>query len=665
MRNSWMKQFWKKADLLRSDLLGSLSDTVSGPSRQAVIFDVLQIFGGIALFLIFATLSRYLYWWMDLALLAGTAVFTISTPLECRYRLLLTTAFLLSSFYFFLGQPLLAPLGWLVGGLSLTLIVYEWKYPSGRTLVWLFLLGTAVSALIMTASALFLLPYVHPYTTMLVGWMPAVWVVLTVLLAAIASLRQRSGEDSSEWLVAPTMWVLFAVYWGPGTAIGLLVLALILVIQSAVSFAKRTTYETNNRSHGGFKLTVVFAAIWLALIGTSNSLGWLYDLEMANYKEVREIKTLPVSEVTRMVPMSAAPDYCRQLHRTPNTVISREPTLLVVSEGGINKMYWQCLRHPDRFLGHEFLYMTGGIEGFVVADAGEFGPAGKPVHVDFIFGDQSTAVEAAFNVRHPGSEMQKAVVAKARHGGYHMLITYTTRVMNTGGAILPDAVGVMEVSPLGFIRDLTLSQAAEQYPGVPIFPASISRLYAEAWGRAPSLMAVIRTGEQFKISEARGDGNKYPFFETFRDGLKGVVPFETVGNDQKQLTAFVFTDPVRSDMEIFRFPEERSGDIATKSGESQNPVGPAHIVSRIYLSHPGMFNVRTTEALPIFTEDHRVYWLTAMMQDQKQADGTVSSSYSRSVLYTGNGNRFWDVRSVQEVIASMKPGLASQKPQEN
>lgn len=647
------------------ELTKSVIKSLHAPSGAEVLFDVLQVAGGLALFFVFAAVSLYLDWYIDLGILVAGALFTYTAPLKFQYRLLLTTAILGSSLFYFLSQPLLTPLGWVAGGLALTVIVDEWKYPSRKVLIGLFVLGTVVSFVLMSLISLVALPYVHPFTVKAAGWLPASFLALCIVFSGLATVRQRAEQDSHDYLVAPVIWILFAVYCGPRTYVGLAVMGLIIVVQFVVSFRSRPTFDKKGRSHSGFKTTIVFSGIGLALMAVSNSVSPLYDLEMAGYKNVTEIKELPVSIVTRMVPMDAAQDYCRSLHHKPNTVIAPEPALIVIDEKGKETMYWQCRRHPDRFLGHELLYVTGGIEGFIVANAGEFGPTGQPVTVDFILGDKSAAIEAAFDIRHPNSEMQRAVIYKAKHGGYHMLITYTTKVMGTGGAILPDAVGVMEVSPLGFIKDLTLAQAADQYPKVPIFPASVSRLYAEAWGRAPSIAAVVRTGEQFMISEAKGGGNKYPFFETFKTGLKGVVAFETVGADQNQLSAFAFTNPASGDMEIYRFPAEKSEDIATRSGESQNPVGPAQIVGRVHLSHPGMFNVHTTEALPIFTEDHRVYWLTAMMQDEKKPDGTTTSSYSRSVLYTGNGNRFWDVRSVGEVIASMKPGLPSQKPSDN
>lgn len=654
-----------KMSQARKDFARSVFKALHAPSGEEVLFDALQIFGGIALFLIFANVSRGpADWWVPLVALAVAAASTYMTPYKFQYRLLLTTAILLSTLDYCLSQPLLTPLGWASGGLALAVIAHEWKYPGWKTLVRLFLLGTVLSAAVMTGLSLFALPFLHPYTVDLIGWLPAFWLVLTIIMAGLASLRQRAGNESHDWMVAPTMWILFAIYWGPSTLPGIITLGLVIAIQTYASYSVRPTDETTSVSHKGFKATAKMAGVWLGLIAISNYWDTAHDIEMANYKEVEYINELPISEVTRMVPKDSATAYCTRLHQDTTVDLSTEPALITVREGGTTKTFWECLRYPNQWQDHEILYSTGGMEGFVVADAGEFGPTGHPVFVKFILSDRSPLLLSAFYIRHPGAVIQHVVLARAKHGGWHMLITYTNKVMSTGGAIFSDAIGVMEVSPLGFLRDLPMEKAGREYPDAPLFPSKIARLFAEAWGRAPSIAAALYTNKKFMVSESKKEGNKYPFYETFKNGLKGVTAFEAQGNSNHQLAAFIFNSPVNGDMEIFRYPEDQTSEIINQGKSIQHPVGPAEIVSRIHLSHPGLPEMYTTEALPLFTEDHRVYWLTAMMKDEKQDDGTTKPSYARSVLYSYNGGANWDAYTVQQVRDSMKPGLPSQKPQD-
>jgi hypothetical protein len=634
---------------------------IHAPTGGEMLLDILEVAGGLALFALFAAASRFLPWWVDLATLAAGGAFAWWS-VRFRYRLLLATAVLLSSFYFFLTQPVLIVVGWLAGGLALALIVEDIKAPSRETLAKVFALGTVISAAVMTLSSAVLLPRIYPITEASVTIAPAIWIVLSIILALLATLRQRVGEESHDWLVPPVMWGLFAVYFWPASSYtAMAVVCLVIALQTCTSYRHRQTYESKKLSHRGFLTTVAVGLLFLSVMGVSNRWQWLYEYQMGNAKNVKVIHQPHVSTVTRLVPRLAAPEYCISQNGVGLTRISHDPSLIAVQDGNQQKLMWECLGHPDRWLGNELLWLTGGVKGFVVVDAGYQGAKGHPVKQDFLFGDTSPITESAFYARHPGSVRQRAVIARAVDGSYALLIPYTSKVLDLG-AMLPEAVGVMEVSNLGFIQDLTMAGAAAKYPGVPLYPSALARQYAELWGRSSSVFA-MRDGTILEVSEGKKEENHYPYWETWDTGLLGVIPFETVGDNQTSLQAIGFIDPVSGDMEVYYLPEPETRDIAGAGvDDSGRAIGPKQIVKKVGLSHTGYLNVRTTEALLVVSPDHKIFWLTALIQNplednqagngadgQKQKDPGEQNVYPNSILYTANGNDHRDVKSPEDV----------------
>ena len=122
-----------------------------------------------------------------------------------------------------------------------------------------------------------------------------------------------------------------------------------------------------------------------------------------------------------------------------------------------------------------------------------------------------------------------------------------------------------------------------------------------------------------EVTETSEDAdNRYPFWQNFEVGVRGVIPFEPVGKNQNVLAAIGLVDPATGALDIYFTPRLRDRDISN-AGLQQDLTGPRQIVSNVALSHPGMNQIKTVEALLVVSPAKQIFWSTALLQIDKKA----------------------------------------------
>lgn len=624
-----------------------------------------QVIGALLLTVLFGLVGRFVPFWVDAAVVVGVVSIGWWRFREDFFTAVVSFA-LFAGFYFLISQPtLMLAFAATSGVIAASLAVRKlWgrgfvKVLLGALLSLVF--GTALSFAIFLGLYTYVVPAVHPLTITLWNFAPALSVFSTTLIVAYASFRQPVGESSHYWMVVPALALLFVLFFFPehsyiaagvgvATAVGL----------SAVAFFDRPKESKTQRTHRALLATVAASAVFVGIFAVGNRWEWFYHYQMANAISVtrHDLKDIPTTQPTRLVPLIAAEDFCAQGNHESYTDFGKDirPNLLNIVKDGKDKQYWQCIRYPTRLQGHVSTWIFGGIEGFVLTDAGNHGRYSEEIDENFIFGDHSLYTKAAFFIRHPGSTQEPAVIGRDKSGKYALLVPYTSRSLQWGGMI-PDFSGVMVVSQWGFIEDLTPGQAAARYPGVPLYPAELARQYADLWAQESSIYAKHWSGNVLEVSELGDDvDNRYPMWQAFSDEIRGVIPFEPVGKNQNVLAAIGLFDRSRMAMDVYYTPVLRDQDVSA-NGLQQDYPGPKQIVSNVALSHPGMNQIKTVEALLNVSACKEISWSTALLQtDKKQYHG-----YSTNVVYDSHAQNHADVASSEELGAFVSKSDSCQK----
>jgi hypothetical protein len=104
--------------------------------------------------------------------------------------------------------------------------------------------------------------------------------------------------------------------------------------------------------------------------------------------------------------------------------------------------------------------------------------------------------------------------------------------------MIPILAGVMQVNASGTIANHSVAEAAEHFPGIPLYPAELARQYAEAYadyklGVTNYLITqkdLLRISEDPQISDGDTGFNRLPYYQVFQGlGLELVVPLEPNG----------------------------------------------------------------------------------------------------------------------------------------
>jgi hypothetical protein len=356
----------------------------------------------------------------------------------------------------------------------------------------------------------------------------------------------------------------------------------------------------------------------------------------------------------------AAGDYCRTSNQEQVTTISTSPFPLVVKDSqGVNQFYWECIRHPDTaylrnnpgvYLTH-LIALTGGVNGAVLANAGDRGRYGEPINTNFVFGDESPLAVGAFYARHPGATRYPGMIALTEAGDAYFIVPFTNKVLQTG-AMIPELSGVMVLSPMGFIQDMLPSEAAAKFPGVHFMPSELVHDYAAVWGSsAHSLLKIFDASRQLELSElASESGNQQPFWEDFQAGadgskssLKGVLYFEPAGSQANAWVRIGLFDRANLAMTVVHV-------------EGLNLTGPKQLAAGAAIAaHPGLNQVTSREPLLEVSTNHCIYVLTALLQQTNAA----YHGYSANNLVDGHGHRYQDVNSRADITAAMAEREAS------
>jgi len=611
----------------------------------------------------FALVSRFVPIWVDALALIIVGAFGLTWAIEQIEEEYMTgvLAFLtLASGYFVLSQPITivfvsAATGLIAGMLAAKRVDSDersWFSRLASGSVYLTVVGVLVTALSFAALIslyVYILPVLHPITVWLYTISPALAALAALIIIGYASLRQPVGESNWYWICTPALSLLFAFfYWPSHSYVSAGAITAVGVALSLMAFSERQTEESSERSHFTLVVTTAITVGFVAWFIIANQWTVFREYEMANAITVtrHQLSDIPTTLNTRPVPRIAAQDYCAPGNHTSNTKFGSRPKIIAINANGHNKQYWECIRHPTRFNGHELLYATGGIEGFVLTDAGTRGKFAEAINEDFVFGDLSTFTRGAFAVRHPGSEFEptNAVIGRDRSGHYKLLVPYVTRTLQWGGMI-PDLGGVMVLSPWGVIEDMTPAQAAARYPGVPFMPDALVRQYADLWAQKSSLWDQYR-GNLYEVSEVTDElQNKYPFWQNFQSGVRGVIPFEPQGKQSNSLASIALAAPSSLAFDLYQIPVSKDKDLTASSLDNDFP-GPKQIVSNVALSHVGMNQIETVEALLVVSPCKQIFWSTALLQVDK---ARLYHGYSLNVVYGAHADVHKDVESTDQL----------------
>ena len=575
-----------------------------------------------------------------------------------RFKVGVYTFLGLSAFYFSLGQPLLVLGLSVLTAVGATVATFAFSGSAFGKRLGLSL-GAGAAALALTLGIyyvllVFVLPAAMPLTNWLYNISPALLVAPTLLIAGYCAFRQPADQRSWYWVATPLLALIFCVYnWPSHSYVGAGVNVLVGIALSVFAWYSRPTDLNPGRGPALRSLgaTSVAGLAFLGLFTLSNHWEWLYKFNMASAIEIQDAGTskIPDTNNTRLVPKVAALDFCQQQNPESFVNLSQDPhpVVRVDPASGERHVYWQCLRHPARLRGH-LLYATGGVDGTVLADAGERGKFGATLERQFLFGDDSVYTRGAFAARHPGSVAQSALVATDTSGEAYILVPYVSRVMHWG-AMIPDLAGVMAVSQQGFIQDYTPEQAARLFPGVPLFPAELARDYAELWGERASIFAMIWSGNQYEVSEFKKDSpNHYPFWQDFKGaGLRGTIPFEPIGTQATITAAVGLFNPARLQMTVYNTTDLRI------PGPKQTQANPG-------LTRPGLFNLQTTEAL-LVVRDGRIFWDLALLQPDR---ANQLHGYAMNIMVDANGQDYCDVVSAAQLNACLDRAMRGQRMQD-
>ena len=587
-----------------------------------------------------------------------------------NYRLATGSYLAMSVFYFSLGQPFFplvsAGVFGLVGG-----VMAARRFGGGAAAkIGLFLVGTIVGAVLsagLYAVLLdFVLPLVHP--TMIAAWNigPALVQLPMLALFGYCAVRQPKDRASKFWFVYPAVSALFLLFFWPSNSYLAQVVGVIFAIALCVyAYIGRFTgaprddsasnaglvgktvglLKPHRQSNCALTLAAVGSVAFTLLFWVTNASQGIIDYQMANAVSVTRTTVLPTSSETafRLVPYVAATDYCASGNgaQFSNLQEAAQPVIVPDSEGKL-RYYWVCGRYPKRFqfdLGH-LIYATGGMEGAIMVKAGERGIDTEPMNTDFVFSDLSVWARGAFFARHPVSTPLGAIPYHMEHGDV-ILVPYVSKVLQWG-SMVPEASGVMVLSPLGFFQDYLPMQAEHYFPGARINPADMARKYAELWGHSRSVWQTHLGGDLFEVSEFASNGAQaehgYPFWSMYKDiGMKGFIPFEPYGKQQNIISQIGLFDNDKLEMTVV--------DVSRL-----NLAGPRKFLARLQTIHPGLFNSKLIEAQGFFTPDGKIFWLLALVNPSVNDN----HGYASNVIVDCKGEETADVKSGDELLAWTK-----------
>lgn len=274
--------------------------------------------------------------------------------------------------------------------------------------------------------------------------------------------------------------------------------------------------------------------------------GWFIENEMASALQPQALNDLPNTVNNRLLGRATALQYAGNANHD-NRLRAGSPHLTASPQG--DKVSWQVPLHYTVWYGAA-LGSTGGI---ITIDAGQTSQKVESIdHSFFPYGDESWLTEAAFRLLHPLSRPGNIVYRPKENGQWCILISYVSYKPTLGGGMIPYLAGVMQVNDSGTIADLSIEEAADLFPGAPLYPAHLARQYAEAYadyklGVTNYLVTqkdLLRISEDPRLSDDDTAFNRLPYYQVFESlGLELVVPLEPNGKaDNTALKEILFFD---------------------------------------------------------------------------------------------------------------------------
>jgi hypothetical protein len=293
----------------------------------------------------------------------------------------------------------------------------------------------------------------------------------------------------------------------------------------------------------GVTLLVLWATVPLLIWG--NRSDFVTSLQLRHSMNPTQLKGLPETVQDRMLPRPTAETYMQNLNDDYMTSVEA-PHLQQRPNGGL---WWQSAVHNENRWGRIF----GSSTRVVAVDADRTDSHSEETPASgFVFSDKSWVTKAVFAVRHPFSHVAETCYYQNSDSSWSLLLSYQSKRIGFGlplpGTMIPTFAGVMEVTQNGVIRDWTVGQAAEQFPGAVLYPTELFRQQAEAYARWREGWTGSKILQQnvFEISEDTSPDallNKQPYVQNLKDhGLQLTVSFEPLGDKQWALTEMLFCD---------------------------------------------------------------------------------------------------------------------------
>jgi len=140
---------------------------------------------------------------------------------------------------------------------------------------------------------------------------------------------------------------------------------------------------------------------------------------------------------------------------------------------------WQSQRYDTNPVASFFGSVEDVVRVKACSNKSELMPNSTPAR--FVYGDRLW-MEGVLAARYPFSKRGETVYTQLQDGSWVMLISMTSTRPTIFGTMRPYLSKVAEVSQDGKVTDLTVEEAAEKYPGLPLYPFALMREYARAYG---------------------------------------------------------------------------------------------------------------------------------------------------------------------------------------
>jgi hypothetical protein len=334
------------------------------------------------------------------------------------------------------------------------------------------------------------------------------------------------------------------------------------------------------------------SVVWLLVLAASG--GVMYFNHQEDLKEwqlarvftsdLKELKHLPKT-IDRLMPQITAKQLIKTKNKENIYVVADHPHLAPGPDG---KIYW---RSPLYFKDDLWYNLTGMVRTVVSVDSNltdmrafnaDEWPNAKEGDGFFWFGDQSWMVKGAFMLRHPFSEISRAIYIHTHDGQWLFLISYESRCPSKTGAMVPCAEGVLSVNKYGWIRDFSMTAAGEEFSKAPVYPPALARLYVQAYAKFYNGLVDKTVNQQKQVMEIsqepkpdvlkEEDYNPAPYIEEFEGiGLQEVAALAPAGTNGTALTALVLVDASDGRPSVFKVTQGNGPTTAEAYAHNADP----------------------------------------------------------------------------------------------